>query len=807
MNSFVIADLCFVYVDGNPNSRLQDSRRTKTAAFSSPQCAQGHEERIRKMFKKVELSVSSYDTAWVAMVPSLGLPQQPCFPECLNWLLENQLPDGSWSLPKRGHLLTKDSMLSTLACIMALKRWDIGGEHVKKGLDFMGSNFGAVTDKKQLCPIGFDIIFPRLIEITKDMDLKLPFNTNCIHTLLRNRDSEFDRLSRCNSNASKSYLAYVSEGLAQPCDMKEIIKYKMKNGSILNSPSTSAAFLIQQHDVECLEYLQSLLQVFGNAVPTMCPMDMYIRLRMIDRIGKLGIDRHFKNEIKQAMDETYRCWLQRDEEVFLDMEICALAFRLLRTNGYEVSSDEFDGFEKEEHFFNSCRNAKSIYTILELYKASEIVISPNEHILDKLNSWTRCLLKQELSNGFIQDERCRKEVSKNKLNVISYLMNLTRPSCTKQVYRALKFPYDANVERLENKKSIQHYNIDATYMLKGSYRCTNTESKDFLELAVEDFNFCQAMHQKELKNLEKWVKECRLDELTFARQKLTYIYFTAACILFPPELSDARTSWVKNTFLAVICDDFFDVGGSQEELANLIELVKRWDGNAPAHYYSENVEIIYMALHKTISDLGSAASTRQDRNVTSHLVEIWCALLRSFMQEFEWARTNLTPSLDEYIETAFTSFALGPIVPITLYFLGHKLSEEVVTSPEYNDLYKHMSICCRLRNDTQTFKREREQGKINSVVLCTIHACGAITEEEAVKEVTTIIDRNRRALQKMVLQSKGSIVPKECKDIFWKTTKINSLFYTNKDGFSSPVEMLRVVNQVLHDPLPLSSLC
>lgn len=31
-------------------------------------------------------------------------------------------------------------------------------------------------------------------------------------------------------------------------------------------------------------------------------------------------------------------WLQRDEEIRLDLETCAMAFRLLRMNGYDVSS-------------------------------------------------------------------------------------------------------------------------------------------------------------------------------------------------------------------------------------------------------------------------------------------------------------------------------------------------------------------------------------------------------------------------------------------------------------------------------------
>lgn len=89
------------------------------------------------MFNKVELSLSSYDTAWVAMVPSPCAPQSPHFPRSLSWLMNNQLCDGSWGLPDHHPLLIKDALLSTLACVLALKQWGVGERQINKGkLDF-----------------------------------------------------------------------------------------------------------------------------------------------------------------------------------------------------------------------------------------------------------------------------------------------------------------------------------------------------------------------------------------------------------------------------------------------------------------------------------------------------------------------------------------------------------------------------------------------------------------------------------------------------------------------------------------------
>lgn len=69
--------------------------------------------------------------------------------------------------------------------------------------------------------------------------------------------------------------------------------------------------------------------------------------------------------------------------------------------------------------------------------------------------------------------------------------------------------------------------------------------------------------------------DSRLDKLKFARQRSAYCYFTSASTLFYPDLSDARISWAKNGVLTTLVDDFFDIGGSEEELVQLVQLVEK----------------------------------------------------------------------------------------------------------------------------------------------------------------------------------------------------------------------------------------
>nr|GMC95701.1 ent-kaur-16-ene synthase, chloroplastic [Ipomoea batatas] len=743
-------------------------------------CFQVAEEKIRKLFDIVELSVSPYDTAWVAMVPSPHSPGMPCFPECVDWVLNNQNQDGSWGLHHTHPMFLKEALLSTLACVLALKRWDVGEEQINKGLLFIELNFPSAADNDQLCPTGFDIIFPGMLNYLNDSSLKLNLEPRTLNSLHHKRDVE---LSRCMGSTPKeleAYLAYVSEGLGPLQDWEMAMKYQRKNGSLFNSPSTTAAAFIHHHDPGCLSYLHSVLKIFGNKVPTVYPLDVYARLCVVDNVEKLGINRHFNKGIRNVLDETYRRWLQGDEEIFMDASTCAMAFRILRTNGYSIPSGPLSQFLDESINSIACGRPKDAYAILDLYQALEVICNSDEYVSEKHNRWYENL-RQELSSDSLFSDIHTRQIHK-------------------QVEDAVNFPFYANLERIANRRYIEHYNVENTRFSKTSYCSSNFSNQDFLTLAVEDFNLCQSIHREELKQLERWVVKNRLDTLKFARQKSAYCYFSAAATLFPPELSDARISWAQNGVLTTVVDDFFDVGGSIEELKNLIHLVEKWNVNVSTDCCSEEVQIIFSALHSTISEIGEKAFRWQERDVMSHIIEIWLNLLNSMLREAEWTKDMTVPTLDDYMENGYVSFALGPIVLPALYLVGPKLSEEIVQHPEYHHLFNLMSTCGRLLNDFRGFERESKEGKLNALSLRIACGNGSVTEEAAIGEMTHLIDAKRRELLRLVLQD--SVVPRDCKDLFWKMSKVVHQFYVKDDGFTSQ-GLIGTVKAILHDPIDL----
>ncbi|KAI5426681.1 hypothetical protein KIW84_032203, partial [Lathyrus oleraceus] len=79
-------------------------------------------KRMLRSMEDGEISISAYDTAWVALVRNLDDENKPQFPSSLQWIVDNQLPDGSWGDEL---FVAHDRILNTLACVIALKSWNV----------------------------------------------------------------------------------------------------------------------------------------------------------------------------------------------------------------------------------------------------------------------------------------------------------------------------------------------------------------------------------------------------------------------------------------------------------------------------------------------------------------------------------------------------------------------------------------------------------------------------------------------------------------------------------------------------------
>ncbi|KAL3818443.1 hypothetical protein ACJIZ3_004348 [Penstemon smallii] len=640
-------------------------------------------------------------------------------------------------------------------------------------LEFIGSNDWAVSDNDQVSPIGFDIIFPMMINYASELDLALPIKAGLVDLMLRNRDSD---IKRRNQN-----LDYVAEGIGESFDWNKAFSTQQRsNGSLFNSPATTAAALIHCHNDKCLEYLHMVLKEFKTWVPAIYPMDIYTRLRMVDILESLGVDHYFRYELNNILEETYRLWKEKDEEILEDITCRAIAFRLLRIKGYEVSPDELGEsvFDQEQFFETVSMQMNGVNAVLELYRASQFRFPEEDEgtTLGKINVWTSTFLKQQLLEQTIVDKQLQKQVEYDLKN------------------------FHGTLDRVGNRQALELYDIDRCEILKTAYRCPSINNEDFLQLSRKNFNVCQAQHQKELQQLERWYAECRLDSLKLGRDVLRVSHFLTCAILPDTNLSDARMSYAKTITLVTCVDDLFDHYGSRAESLEILELIKGWNdpSEMSSTYGSQEVEIIFKALYSTVNELAAKASIEQGRCVKKNLINLWVEIVTSFMREMDSSSDETAPTLDEYLSFAWVSIGCRICSLTSIHFLGIKLSEDIFTSPECTNLCQHVSLVARLRNDLQTFKREQDEKKLNSVNLQTAH--GAVSEEEAISNLTQMVEYNRQKLLQLVFQTQG-IIPRECKDVFWKTCKISYYLYSESDEFTSPQQMKEDIKSLIYQPL------
>ncbi|CAN1852502.1 Ent-kaur-16-ene synthase, chloroplastic [Linum perenne] len=610
----------------------------------------------------------------------------------------------------------------------------------------------------------------------KDFNLNLPLKSADVDAMIRNRESILNNSANPQSKGRDAYLAYISEGIGDLQSWETAIKFQRSNGSLFNSPSATAAAFIHLGDPGSLRYLRSVVRDCDSAVPTIYPHGIHTRLLLVDAVQSLGIYRHFLDEIRVTLDEIYKCWQQGDEEIFLDPTTCAMAFRLLRLSRYPVSSedlfwnDTLEGYLKDER------------AVLELHKASNLIYL-EDSILEEQQLWTHQFL-----------DALQNPVHSNRSRACKYV--------SLQVHGVLNYPFEADMERLRHRRSIEQFCVDNTRTLKSSFRCSSFGNQDMLKLAVEDFNLCQSLHQEELAHLMRWLKEYKLDGMRLAKEKMGYCFFSAAGTFFDPSLSQARISWAKHSLLTALIDEIYDMYGTLEEQLNLIDLMERWDVAGPkVDFCSERVESLYWALHSAICETVENAFAFQGRSVMDHVVEIWLDMMRSQLRESEWYRTNTQPTLEQYMSSARVSFALGPIVLPALYLLGPKLSNEVAKGPEVHNLYNVMSICGRYLNDRISKDKDAEQGNWNAVSLRMSE--GGRSAEESDEDIKGLAEDLMKELLRLVLEEKNSSrVPKECRELFWYMSSVLHFSYQKEDGFGL-VELGRNFESLIEKPISL----
>nr|XP_009766529.1 PREDICTED: copal-8-ol diphosphate hydratase, chloroplastic-like isoform X3 [Nicotiana sylvestris] len=224
-----------------------------------------HIDAVRLMLQCMddgEISISAYDTAWVALVKDINGSDTPQFPSSLEWIANNQLADGSWG--DKSIFLAHDRIINTLACVIALKSWNLHADKRELGMSFIRENLSKIGDENaEHMPIGFEVAFPSLIEIGKKIGIDIPDDSPVLREIYVRGNLKLTRIPKDTMHKVPTTLLHSLEGMPD-LDWQKLLHLQCADGSFLFSPSSTAFALMQTHDTNCLNYLSNTVQKFNG---------------------------------------------------------------------------------------------------------------------------------------------------------------------------------------------------------------------------------------------------------------------------------------------------------------------------------------------------------------------------------------------------------------------------------------------------------------------------------------------------------------------------------------------------------------
>nr|AFE61356.1 copalyl diphosphate synthase [Taiwania cryptomerioides] len=744
---------------------------------------------IKAMFKSMgygETNPSAYDTAWVARVPAVDGSPRPEFPQTLQWIVENQLSDGSWG--EELCFLTYDRILATLACVITLTVWNTGDAQVKKGVEFIKKHAERMEgEADNHRPSGFEIVFISMLNEAKTLGLDLPYELPFFKLINEMRETKLKKLPLNVVHAIPTTILYSLEGLQEIIDWDKIMKLQSKDGSFLSSPASTAAVFMRTGDKKCLDFLNFVLDKFNDHAPCHYPLDLFERIWVVDTVQRLGIDRHFKDEIKEALDYVYSYWEERGigwarENAVGDIDDTVMGLRLLRLNGYNVSSDAMKTFRDEngEFFCFMGQTQRGVTDMLNVHRGSQVAY-PGEKIMEEAKLCTHRYLTSALNDVGAFDKWALKKDIQGEVEYV------------------LRYPWHRSLPRLEARSYVEQYGANDVWLGKSMYLMYNVSNPKYLELAKIDYNSVQSVHQKEIQELQRWWISSGFAKLNFTPERIVEIYFGVAATMFEPELATLRAVYTKTSIFTVILSDLYEAQGSIDEMMLFSEAVKRWDLSL-VNRMPEEMKICFTGLYETVNEIAEEGRKRQGRDVLPYLRNLWEIQLASYTKEAKRVQDRYMPSFEEYMENAKVSMGLANTVLTSALFTGELLSDEVLSKLDYDSKFVQLMVSTgRLVCDTKTYQEKQERG-LPSAIQCYMKDHPEISEKEALDHTYSLLQNSLLELNWELVNNRE--MPETCRRLVFNTARIMQLFYMERDGFIlSHLEMQDLVRKCLFEPV------
>lgn len=489
------------------------------------------------------------------------------------------------------------------------------------------------------------------------------------------------------------------------------------------------------------------------------------QLKLIDDLQRLGVAYHFEAEINLALGNMNGVFSElfgtKSED---DLRIVALCFRLLRQQGYDVSSDVFNKFKDESKgMFKDCLST-DVEGLLSLYEAAHLRVH-GEDILEEALVFTTSQLE--------------------------HLKDQLQNPLAAQVIHALKIPIWRSVNRAEARHYISVYSED------------NSHNTSLLLFAKLDFNQLQKLHQEELANIYRWWKKFNFkEELPFARDRWVECYFWGLGLYFEPQYTLARTILAKVFSIMIVLDDIYDVYATLEEVTLLTDAIDRWDISASDQlpdYMKYFYQILLDFYAETEEDLSKEGLPLYRLQYAKDAMK---QLTRSYQYEAECLYKGLVPTMDEYMHHALVTAALTILGIHSFMGIGDMVTKESLDwISNFPLLIKAGCLFCRLTDDMIELEAEKETVDTASAVDCYMKQHG-VSKEHTFSEFRKQIVHAWKDINSECLLP--TAVPMPLIHTAFNMVRVTYLLYQDIDGFTtSETKTKEILTPVLVDSIPI----
>ncbi|XP_075668632.1 putative terpene synthase 9 isoform X1 [Castanea sativa] len=482
--------------------------------------------------------------------------------------------------------------------------------------------------------------------------------------------------------------------------------------------------------------------------------DQSFLLKLIDSMQRLGVAYHFEQEIEEVLKFQH-------PDVTSDLYTTALQFRILREHGFSISSDVFDKFRSRDGKFMDSLSL-DIEGLESLYEASHLGMG-GESIAEEAKNFSMKNLKS--------------------------LMEKLDSNSAKQVKQSLEVPLYWRVPRVEVRKFI------------GIYEKDSTKNLPLLELAKLDYNLVQSVHQRELKELQRWWRDLGLaEELTFSRDRLMENYLWAMGIVSEPQFSKCRIGLTKFVCILTVIDDMYDVYGSLDELERFTDAVDRWEMKAMEDL-PEYMKVCYVALLNFANEMVCGVIKDHGFNTLPYIKAEWANLCRAYLVEARWFYSGYIPTVDEYLENACISVG-GHAAMVHAYILqGCTLTNDSLDCiKSSSDLIYWSSLITRLSDDLGTEEAESERGDVAKSIRCYMVHEG-VPEVEAKHRIKEKISYSWKKLNKEI--AKNSL-PKSIVKMSLNMARTAQCIFQHGDGIGTSTGVMKDrLSSLIVKPIPI----